>query len=230
MSAYSILNFEDAKYVNIFNIRVPEGDLATKPESKDAKVQQLLLEKQAMIREAQIIDSYRRVISAINGTIKAIESKKTASQIEDELNNLKFQIQIASTIFNEKKFREENYELIMKLAHDYEESIVKIPQLEGLQECLEIFKGAFYAPLPADIFPLDGDTKLAAEDLKQAIIALNYAGIINDKIKEKLKDAKTAEDLTIFKEDSGDNGDNPAYMKNYSMIDEHAERFKDHIK
>ena len=144
---------------------------------------QQLESKQTMIHKAQILDSYRRVMSGINGVARAVNGGKTEDEISDELDNLKLQMEIASKIFNEKKYKSQCQDTVNKLKAEYFKEIKNLPIIsQELNTCIDIFGSAFEAPLDPKLMPAVGSIALTSAHQKACLGALNYAGYFHDPI------------------------------------------------
>lgn len=178
-------------------------------------------DKQVMIHEAQMIDSYRRVMAAINSTIRVINNRGDAT---DQLNNLNIQIQVASGIFHDPKYKDKNKSRLMELEKKFKNEYIPDFGNKGLKTSIDIFKSSFREKIDPAELPVIGGGPMSQKDVSVALGSLNYAGHINDHVKVKARDARCAEDLTIFKEQYDPM--NPTYVKNYGMVDHHANVFR----
>ena len=197
--------------------------------SKKGTTQKMVaIEKQAMRHEAQMIDSQRRIISGINGAIRAIESQKK-DRLEDELNNLSIQVTVASGVFHDKRFRGQHSELLKNLKMQFGKLVTKLPDRlrKELGEILTAYDSVFDGPLKKDI-ELKGckGKVMSPEDQKAALSAINYASIMNDKQMAALDTAQSAEELTMFKEKEIQPMDEENYLPEYKLVKEHRRVFK----
>ena len=85
-------------------------------QSSHKTYQSAQTDKQVMVHEAQMIDSYRRVMAAINSTIHTINNRGDAT---DQINNLKIQIQVASGVFHDPKYGMKNKHRLMELETEF---------------------------------------------------------------------------------------------------------------
>ena len=196
----------------------------THPGTQKKSVQ---VDKQVMLHEAQIIDSYRRIMNGINGTVMAIEQRNIPN-INREKNNLAIQIETASFIIHDKKFKGMHNEKLKELAADFAESLGGIP--EGCSKELEYYVDKilkiFYGPLNEQL-EMHGENKdMTTEDMQQMMFALNYSGMMGDQQQASLDKAKCSEDLTMFKESRSDPMNGGTYMKDYTMVSEHENVFQ----
>ena len=182
--------------------------------------------KQELVHEAQLIDSYRRVMIGINRTAKAINYSPHTK--DDELNNLKLQMEIASSIFHDKKRKYENEKIVNKLKYEFNAQISSLPrtyQFNELNACINTFKTAFDCPLVPGIFKVTGGGPMSGKDQRMCFGSLNYANIMTDQMKVNAKYANSAEDLTTFKARPY-NPANPTYVDDYEMVDEQAKVYE----
>ena len=102
---------------------------------------------------------------------------------------------------------------------EYFKEIKNLPTVsKELNTCIDIFGYAFEGPLDLELMPVEGSTTLTPDQQKVCLGALNYAGCINDQIKEKAKDAQNEEDLTIFKKVSKYPGADSSYVQDYDIL------------
>ena len=187
--------------------------------------------KQIMLHEAQMIDSQRRILSAINGVVRAIESKNK-DQIINEKNNLNIQIVTGNGILNDRKFKGKSNQLLAKLKSEFREEINKLPESIRilLYEYIDDYMAGFHGEVPRNIPIITDGRKMNKEEQEACLFALSYAGHINDQQKMNLDNAETAEDLTIFKEKEVNPLEDDSYIKDYDMIKEHRNVFERHSR
>ena len=221
---YSYLSKSPSKITNdmdIYEDRKQDSYKTPYQHSSFQSHQYAQTDKQVMIHEAQMIDSYRRVMAAINSTIRVINNRGDAT---DQLNNLNIQIQVASGIFHDPKYKDKNKSRLMELEKEFKNEYIPDFYNEGLKTSIDIFKSSFREKIDPAKLPVIGGGPMSQKDVSVALGSLNYAGHINDHVKVKARDARCAEDLTIFKEQYDPM--NPTYVKNYGMVDHHANVFR----
>ena len=110
----------------------------------NGKQNQEVTEKQLMIHEAHAIDSQRRIISGINGYIRAAENKDEDT-MDDQLNNLNIQLSVANGIFNDKKYKGKQQDLLKKLKREFTDQIKNVPSSlqQELDEYLSLYMKCF---------------------------------------------------------------------------------------
>ena len=191
------------------------------------KQRQLQAEKQYMVHEAQMDDCQKRIMSAINGLAKAIESSDQ-DRIHDEENNLNIQVTVASGVFNDKKYKKESEKFLNNLKADFKKYYKNVPDRikSKLDEYINPYLQSFDKPIKNDI-ALKGDTSkpLTEQDQKAMLGSLNYANAINDQMRQKAEKAKNSSELSNFVQDNGDPINDPNYMPNYQLKEEHKEVF-----
>ena len=83
---------------------------------------QRLIPYQLELYEAQMKNSHARGMSALNGTINAIEDNNSQRAIFEK-NNLSIQITAASGTVHDKKFEGQHKEVMAKLKNEFEQSL-----------------------------------------------------------------------------------------------------------
>ena len=185
----------------------------------NGKQNQEVTEKQLMIHEAHAIDSQRRIISGINGYIHAAENRDE-DKMDDELNNLNIQLTVASGIFNDKKYKGKQQDLLKKLKREFMDQIKNVPSslMQDLDEYLNLYMKCFDKNIDNTI-EIKGDTSkpLTTNDVSVMMATLNYSNGLNDEIRKKAETAASAEELTVMEKQEINSMGNETYMTNYDM-------------
>ena len=189
---------------------------------------QALVGNQVLIHEAQMIDTQRRVISAINGLQKALE-KRDKNLIENEENNLNIQITCATAIFNDKKYKGKCQGRLNSLKKEFSEELKKLPESfqQYMKQYLDIYNGSFdnFVENNIEIKGYHGE-EMNEEQITVCLGGFNYANLMNDELRKKSLTAKSVEDLTVFKRVEVSSMDNDTYMNDYEMKEQYAKVFR----
>ena len=179
--------------------------------------------KQQLLHEAQILDSYRRMMVSLNDVIRKVESGHDKSGP----NNLMLQAEVSSRIMYDKKHPGSYKDLIKGLENEFLSARHNLPPAIEfkLKTYLDYVAKSFRGPIDKTLPAVDSGVLMTQDAMNDALYALNYAGMINDDQKDRLSHVSRAEGLTIKKRAPPNPMKGPTYFPEYEMVDEHKKVF-----